>query len=496
MNIKGIYKKLKMQTGSLLITALVFTFIFIILAGGLLGLFVQEKKVQLQRKAKALALEIAEAGINYYKWHLDNFNDDYADGNGPALCNINPPYTCGPYVHNYDDPIGGTIGQFELYITPPETNSTIVKIKSTGWTLANPNIKRITGVRYGRPSWAKYSIISNSNIRIGALTTVRGPMHSNGGIRFDGIAYNEITSAQNTYNDTDGDACTLLSWGVHTCSAPPDPSPPTAPPNRNDIFTIGRRFPVPVINFDGVTADLGKLQSAAQTDGLYIGKSNRQGWHIQFQGSNLQYRKVKTTNICTWAGGTQSAPIGDIAEYQGNWVSSNFPNNGIIFIEDNVWLDGTLNSGAYITLVAAKEPLATENADVWINNDIAYAVKDGTIAFGIIAQNNISVGLYSEDDLIIDAVLLAQKGRAGRFYYPSSCSATYYKRTNIQDYGSIASNQRYGFSWVCGGVWCSGYQTRNIIFDSNMTYSPPPLFPNTGEYTQVSWEEFMPGEVF
>lgn len=485
-------KKITDNSGSILVSMIVFTFIFIVLAGGLLGILVQQRKLFIQRKAKILALQIAEAGVNYYKWHLDNFQYDYADGTGQTGCN-----PCGPYTHTYEDPGGTAVGQFELYITPPAVHSTIVKIKSTGWTTEMPQIKRISGVRYGRPSWARFATLSNSNLRFGSGTVVHGPIHSNGGIRFDGVAYNEVTSGQESYDDTDSDACTYTSWGVHTCIAPQDPVPTTQPQQHADVFVAGRKYPVAPIDFNAVSADLYQLQ---QNAGLYINKTSKEGVHIQFLGDSLQYRTVRTTSACSWTRWengkwhTHSTTTGEIVQYQGNWTSASIPSNGIIFVEDNVWIDGTLNSGNFVTLVAAKEPLTTANADIWINHNLQYAVKDANTALGVIAQNNISVGLYSDDPLEIDAALLAQKGRAGRFYYPSDCSATYYKRNTLNIYGSIASNLRYGYSWICSGTWCSGYETRNINFDSNLVYGPPPSYPTSGEYTFVSWEELLPGE--
>jgi len=485
------YFLFKSRQGAILITTLVFTFIFIVMSTALLGNIVAQYKAGVQRVARTNALQIAEAGINYYKWHLDNFTDDYADGTAQTGCN-----PCGPYIHDYEDPNSSIIGKFELYITPPKIGSTIVKIKSTGWTIDSPKNKRYLAVRYGRSSWAQFAVVANAAMRFGAGTIVHGPIHANGGIRFDGVAYNEATSGATTYNDADSDACTVNSWGVHTCVAPPDPTPPTNPPDRQDVFIGGRRYPVPNVDFDSISVDLSQLTIDANADGVYLNPSNKQGYHIQFLGSSqFQYRTVKTTSTCTWSGGTQSASMGDINQYQGNWTTANLPNNGIIFVEDNAWIDGTIN-GKFITIIAAKEPLATGLADVWINNDILYSAKDGTSGLGIIAQNNISVGLFSEDDLEVDAALLAQKGRVGRFYYPSDCNATYYKRSAISVYGSIATYKRYGFSWNCAGVYCSGYQTRNLDYDKNLIYSPPPSFPTSGEYTFIKWDELLPGESY
>lgn len=473
--------------GSLLVSAIIFSFIFVLIGGALLSLMVSRWKAGLKKIAIAQALVIAEAGVNYYKWHLDNFPTDYADGTG-QVCN-----PCGPYARDYEDPSGGTIGKYELTITPPPPGSTLVKIKSTGWTLDNPNLKRHIAVRYGKPSWAQYAILANSTMRFGSGTVIHGPVHVNGGVRFDGVAYNEITSAQETYNDTDSDACTVSSWGVHTCSSPADSSPPTVPPQRLDIFKGGRRYPVPSIDFFGISSDFSLLETQAKADGVYLNPSNKLGYHIQFLGNNtFQYRTVKTTSSACNGG---NSPIGDITAYQGNWSVNNLPNNGIIFVEDNAWIDGTLNS-SFITVVAAKKPFVSGLADVWINNDILYSAKDGSSGLGILAQKNVNIGLFSEDNLEVDAALIAQKGRVGRYYYPSSCSATYYKRGTITIYGSIGSNARYGFSWTCGGSYCSGYNIRNINYDTYLIYTPPPSFPTSGEYTFISWEELLPGESY
>lgn len=478
--------------GSILIATLVFSFIFLLLATGLLGYVGAQRKLALSRQASLSALEIAEAGLNYYRWHLAHAPSDYADGTGQTGCN-----PCGPYAHNYADPSGATLGSFTLTITPPPSGSTIVKIKSTGTSVENPQLQRHVMARYGRPSLATYAVVADSSLRFGVGTTVQGPLHANGGIRFDGVASNIVTSARETYVDQDGDACTANSWGVHTCLNPADPVPPTAAPTRLDVFTAGRKYPVTTVNFDAITVDLSQMQTAAGSGGISLTKSNQQGWHVQLLGNGtLRYRKVKTTRTCTYGSPPTTVAVGDIYDYQGNWATASLPANGILFVEDNAWVDGTLQSGERITLVAAKEPLASGDATIWINNDVLYAVRDGTVAIGLIAQKDVSIGLFSEDDLEIDGALLAQTGRVGRPYYPSNCSSTSYKRSTITIYGAIATKQRYGFAWVCGGTYCSGYANRNLNFDSKLTYAPPPSFPLSGQYQFISWQEILLGESY
>ena len=50
----------------------------------------------------------------------------------------------------------------------------------------------------------------------------------------------------------------------------------------------------------------------------------------------------------------------------------------------------------------------------------------------------------------------------------------------------MAPTFRYGFAYTNG----TGYTTRNLIYDSNFLYGPPPSFPLAGSnYVQISWEE-------
>lgn len=479
--------------GSILLSTLVFTFVFLIMGMSLMGLLQQRAQLSKLRRAQLSALQIAEAGANYYRWHLAHAPSDYADGTGQTGCN-----PCGPYVHDYNDPSGGVIGQFSLLITPPPINSTVVKVKSTGWSSEFPTAKRDVAVRYGRPSWSRWAIVAHAAMRFGVGTETHGPVHSNNGIRFDGVAYNVVTSAVSSYTDTDSDACTgANSLGVHTCVDPDDPLSPAAPPSRPDVFAAGRMYSVTTVDFDSITVNLNDLQDLANDDGVYINNSNKAGTHVQFlAGGGFRYRTVKTTSNCTYGSGPPTTvATGQIVEYQGNWTTEAIPANGIIFVEDDVWVDGTLPAGTRVTLIAAKEPLASGTARIWINNDLAYAVQDGSTALGLIAQQDILIGLYSEDDLILDGAMIAQKGYIRRHYYPSSCSSTYYKRNSVTTFGSMATNQRYGFSWTCP-AYCSGYNVRTLNFDSKLTYGPPPSFPVSGEYQFISWEELNPGQAF
>jgi hypothetical protein len=81
--------------------------------------------------------------------------------------------------------------------------------------------------------------------------------------------------------------------------------------------------------------------------------------------------------------------------------------------------------------------------------------------------------------------LITQYGRVGRDYYNNNCG-TNRIRSVLTSYGAIGSALRYGFAWTDG----SGYDTRNLIYDANLLYAPPPFFPLTGDkYQTIGWEE-------
>ncbi len=451
---------------------------------------------------KEQAFQIAEAGLDYYRWHLAQSPNDYNDGTT----------TPGPYIHQFNDKDGNHLGQFSLTITPPLLGSTIVKIVSVG-TLATSSISRTLEARMAIISLAKYAVVSNDNMRFGVGTEVFGPIQVNGGIRFDGVAHNLVSSAMAQYNDTDPDDCNIdQSYGVHTCVDPDDPSPPTAVPNRSDVFVAGRQFPVPAVDFAGLTAGLTQLQILAQpaAGGKEWLSSGKKGYHIVFKvnGSVTVYDiyKVNSTEPPPTTG-SPNCGADNAATHQLQWgtwsikgknpndslqpnqtlVASNqlIPANGVIFVDDHVWVDGHIQN-TRVTVAAGiignTDP--TKNANITVNSDLTYSNYNGTDAIGLIAQGNINVGMLSDDNLQIDAALVAEKGRAGRFYYNNNCTNS--SRASITLNGMIATYIRYGFAYTDS----TGYNTRNINYDANLLYGPPPSFPQaTSQYQVISWKQ-------
>jgi len=183
----------------------------------------------------------------------------------------------------------------------------------------------------------------------------------------------------------------------------------------------------------------------------------------------------------------------------GTWSINNqqlignypFPTNGIIFLEDDIFIDGQINGGR-LTIVAAFLPDNPPfRKNIIVNNDLLYTAYDDSDVLGLIAQGNVTVGLVSEDDLRIDAALIAQNGRVGRYYYrppgggSQRCSPNHVRQT-LTLWGMLATNQRYGFAYTDN----TGYQTRNLNYDGSLLYGPPPSFPLTSDqYVTLTWEE-------
>lgn len=487
-------KKLRRQRnnfnqGIVLSGVLVFAIIAVGLIVGLTSWFGVVLKSSRELIFKEQAFHIAEAGIEYYRWHLAHAPEDFQDGTGED----------GPYIHEVEDKDGYVIGNFSLEIIPPPSGSSIVTVESTGQVFANPDVSRTVRVQLAKPSFAKYAFVANADMRFGEGTEVFGPIHSNGGIRFDGLAHNIVSSARETYDDPDHSGA--QEFGVHTHISPTDPLPPTKIPERTDVFEVGREIAVPAVDFQGLTNDLAQLKTLAESDdGHYFSESSAAGYHIVLK-TNDTFDLYKVTSI-------KSPPhsscnnIND-EEGWGTWSIKNeefldnysFPENGIIFAADDVWISGQINT-ARLTIVAGTLPDIPQNRNnIIINEDLSYTNYDGSDVISLIAQKDINVGLFSEDDLKIDAALIAQNGRVGRHYYRDGyyflwwylpgCEP-YEKRDVISLYGMLGSNQRYGFAYTDD----TGYETRNITYDGNLLYGPPPSFPLTSEqYEPISWEE-------
>jgi len=480
--------------GSALAYALIIMAVVSIILVSLLQYISAQIKFSYSRGEKEEAFQIAESGIYFYRWYLAHSISGKTAQQIADFWNTGNPYGVNaPYEQDFYDPEGGVLGRYKIEVQPPNPNSTIVMVKATGWTYKEPNIKRVLQVRFRRPSWSEFAVAANDVMRFGPGTEVYGKIFSNNGIRFDGLAHNIVSSAMDKYDDPDhnGD----MEFGVHTHVDPPPgknvsdsfvsaEAPPSPVQNRTDVFMAGRQFPVPALDFNGVIADLGfmKAQSQIPGKGSYYDNSDcnnktNLGRHIVLTGATMTVSTVTDYNNAN-----------DSITKEDCFLT-NVPiiNNGIIFVENNVWIEGIIN-GRRVSIVAANL-LGGAKANIYIGADnLLYTNFDGTDIIGLVSQNDIEVLKNSLDNLTIDAALLAQSGRVGRNNYtPFSCNSQSCQdhKGTITINGSMVTDLRYGFTFTNG----TGYSNRVLNFDNNLLYFPPPYFPTGTEYSIDLWDE-------
>ncbi len=488
---------MKRLRGSAIAYALTIMTIVMILLSSIVGFIVSQLQYSLKQDDKEQALQIAEAGVHFYKWYLAHQLDGRTASQVQAFWANTSPYPLG--VHDaYEGAFSN--GVYSVVVIPPDPSQTIISVESTGWTTANSELKRKIKVRLRKPSWSENAIMSNEKVRIGVGTEIFGPMHSNNGIRVDGLAHNLVTSSVDVYDDSDHNG--VNEFGVHThknvppatgitVSVRPAETPPSAVPERTDVFEAGRSFPVSPVDFNGILGDLSLMKSEAQAGrGKYFDATG--------QGRHIILKTNGTYDVCRVQSVTGS--INQIDKYDrvsGNGSCTtcagacvqNYPivNNGAIFVENNVWLEGTVNNKR-ITVVAANLQSSAYKS-VYIGRDIRYTNYNCDEMIGIVGQQDIEIYKNSNDNLYIDGALIAQRGRVGRLQYVGGSGTNI--KTTITLFGALSSNQRYGFAWsdIATGNHVSGYINRVINYDNNLLYCPPPYFPTGSQYKIDLWEE-------
>lgn len=457
------------QKGAALIVVLVFTSIFMIVGIGLLQLVGALYKTSIKKQSSQRALQIAEAGINYYKWRLSHSPEDFT-GSGD---------------YDYTDPYGGIIGHYNLQITPPLVGSTVVTIRSTGYLNEDPNIERTIEAKYGKKSLSDFSFFTHSNAWFGHDEEIKGKVHSNGGIRMDGEGDSIIESSRARYICGPEHGCNYVEhdgvWGTGEIQ---------------ELWQFPPAYQVPTIDFNSLSLNLGGaggLKEKAQgPDGDYIGYSGTYGYRVRFRSNPASYDLYRVTR--TWPSYGYDFTDGWQWRYidirtQTYVATYPIPANGIIFVEDNTWVDGTIQGR--ITLAAANFLQTGSDRSIIINGNINYFAKDGNHVLGLIGQKDILIPLYSADNLEIDAALIAQKGHDFIYNYPASrYGSSVVIKDKIEVYGSIGTNTIWTWSWVnSSGNVVSGYRQTETTYDNHLTYAPPPDFPHAAEYEAISWQE-------
>ena len=234
------------------------------------------------------------------------------------------------------------------------------------------------------------------------------------------------------------------------------------------------------LNLSNLNPNILALQTLAESNGIFYEEETK-GYHIVLK-TNDTFDIYRITSLQSAHGGcnndlNQNNSWGIWSINNQNFIENrSFPTNGIIFVDDNIWVDGNID-GAHITIVSS--------GNIIVNSNLTYTNYDGSDAIGLIAKNNIGVGLDSSDSLRIDAALEAINYRVGRPHFTEACDGTY-RRTSLTLYGTIATHDSYGFSYNDD----SGYASITKIYDNHLFYNLPPAFPLISNESQImSWRE-------
>lgn len=470
-------ERLRYPAGQGVITTyvLVFGTIFLILLGGLLGFILLQLKQSAQKVAWNEALEVAEAGINYYRWCLNNGVE--------ANCQTE---------RGFQDLTGNLIGTSTIEITSFVNCgiTTSRQIASTGFTKDFPDLKRKVSVLYARESVAKYSYILNDNVWIGSDHEIRGPYHSNGGIRFDGENQSIVSSARDTWLCTHSFGCNYWACPLgctregYSCRCPGVFT--TTDVSNPDLFS----FPITSFDFERITVDLAQMKNSAQSSGIYLPPSNTinpngKGYHLIFKNDGTVEVRVITGLSRTYAYSLEEGWHYDYFTIISEYIYNTYPIPSLcsaIFVEDNLWPEGAVKGKITVASANLIDPIL--DTDIVLQGNIDYAIKDGSDGLTLIGERNILIGPNSPGQMELRGIFIAQKGRFSRNHYPGNI------REKLEIYGSIISNGRVGTQWISGSQVVSGYLKRESYFDSNLIYNPSVFTPNiTNDLKLINWKE-------
>ncbi|HSX16902.1 MAG TPA: hypothetical protein VLH86_02265 [Patescibacteria group bacterium] len=487
------------------------------------NLFIVGNNIQSQK-----AFNIAEAGVNYYLWHLSHNPTDFKDG-GTTPATPDPKLGYGPYVHNYVDDNAATTGTYTLWIKPQGSGSTIATVRAIG-KVAGVGSTRTVEAQIGSPSFANYAVVSDSALWFGNTEGADGPVHSNQGVRMDGSSNSDVTSANATYtpsNQLGGDGTAHPGvWCKSTV---------TTPINCNTRPKDLWQYPVPTIDFNQITGSLCSMKKIAfaadpATAALansptacsqvpttrtasYLPQRATNGSYTISKGYLIQLNTDGTYNLSyVNAEDDTKTPYTAALTLQSIATNIPMPSTGVIFAEDNVWVRSNPTYHGRVTIGAGRLASATPKGDIVIADDIAYSTKNGSDAVGLVASDSVVLAPYAPPasgsfNFEVDAAVIAQSGTVT---YPlkyransNACTRGWVNSNQtFTYYGSVATRQTWTWTWLVGGAcgdaahdavngWISGIENNTSHYDYNLQYAPPPSFPITSTYNVLSWREVL-----
>ncbi len=459
--------------GYLMIYVLIFASIFMLILTSFVTFIVTQSRLIEQRIRFEQSGQIAEAGLNYYKWYLSHF----------------PNSTSTSIIGVYNDPELGAIGEYQLTLASTTYCGTIMsrQVTSRGYTYEDPTVSRSLTARYSRPNVAEYSFILNSSVWAGDDRVINGPYHSNGGVRMDGTHNSSVTSGQSTWSCSGSFGCspTVTRNGVFTTTV-----------NANaSLFD----YPSAPVSFGAITTDLSEMEAKARTHGIFLERTTggHFGYQIRFNSNNTVTVNRVTGTASYWGYTTENdwQTERHVITSTSSVGTYNIPTTcPLIVIQDKVWLQGVMVGK--VALAASHATSSTNNPSIILANNITYTspTTSGLLA---VAEQDVLIGVNVPDNMVLNGIFIAQNGRYGRNHYTNSGGyslpgwLTAYEIRNSETHnGTIVSNGRVGTQWTSGGITTSGFRSRYTSYDRNLVENPPPFIPETSDvYEYSDWRD-------
>jgi hypothetical protein len=449
---------LRDDSGVALATVVFVSVIVFILLSTMLVLMNYRSVQSTHYSSRSKALELADAGLNFYLYKLSLDYTYYATVPTPT-----------PTLTNAD----GSWAASASY--SPTTQ--LVTIRSVG-TLTN-GTKRSVIAKCSPPPPPMYAVGSGGNIDVGANTTINGPMRSNG--------YVHIT--------TGGSAGIITGLAQSGVSPGGDFSPTSGGKPDPTRFKGGASY-YPALSFDLMTTGITNMASAA---GISLPSSRSDGktpsalgYLITISGNYVGVRRVMTYQTAANSTATINS-LGAITTSVPPSVTTTYaiPGTGVIYVAaDNVYVQGTYT--ARVTIVATR---ASSSDTTYGNIIVVNSVKCGdtnnpTTVCGLIGQNNVYLPDWTSRSLMdatltVQAALLAQFGGVNDSNMPSGLSNkggtqstysykgvyAYYPYHDLYLAGSVLGKTGIGFD-------STYFVNRYYGFDPRLSTNPPPYWPH------------------
>ncbi|MFZ2886438.1 MAG: hypothetical protein WA021_01315 [Minisyncoccia bacterium] len=483
--------------GVTVMLVLAFMGIFLFLLGTILSYTLMQGRYGRAIYAREQALNIAEAGLEYYRWFLAHNPSIMTNGVGLV----------SPFTHIVEDPEADRIGEATVTATANLACGQVqwVDMTSVGRADISTIYPRTLAARYMRPSVAEYSALLNANVWAGSDRIISGPYFSNGGIRMDGIHNSTVQSSQATWSCDSSFGCspTQSQNGVFGSGSSPALwayAPNVASFNFAGIatnFSTMRTY----ANSSGILLDTDRVRvNGVQQGGTHtsVGGSDQRGYRVVINSNNTitVYRVTGTSaaesqhidNLNTWVNDYHTITAETL---KGTYaIPAGCP---LIYSQAKVWLEGVV--GGKVTVVAADT--GAYNPDVILQNNITYSSGTGSSGLTAIAERSVIIPLVSPENLTVRGIFVAQSGYFGRNYYTTSgehdvpsAYDSYVQQGTMTTIGTVVSNGRIGTRWTCSGAFCSGYSARVDTYDRLLAFSPPPFTPASSvDYKLVLWRE-------